>query len=94
MTQCPNVFVSWAASPVPAPGTTLEEEGLGQPHKDLPKSHRPKGAHIAGCSPPEQRMAREWVCVKVWMDTLSVEWDKRRAVKRMGASCDYGQSFF
>ena len=34
MTQCPNVFVSWAASPVSAPGTTLEEEGLGQSHKD------------------------------------------------------------
>ena len=35
MTQCPNVFsVSWAASPVPSPGTTLEKEGLGQPCRD------------------------------------------------------------
>lgn len=57
----------------------------------LPKSHRPKEAHTAGCSPPEQRIARECVCVEVWMDTLSVESDRRRAE---GASCDYEQGFF
>ena len=60
----------------------------------LPKSHCPEEAHIADCSAPEQRMAREWMCVKVWMDTLSVERDRRRAVRWMGASCDCGQGFF
>ena len=60
----------------------------------LPKGHCPKEAHTAGCSPPEQRMTREWVCVKVQMDTLCVKWDRRKGVKWMGQAVTVNRASF
>ena len=61
----------WAAiSGVAQSRTRLKRLSSSSSSRSLSKSHPLEADHTAGCSPPEQRMAREWLCVKVWMECL------------------------